>query len=749
MKFKFKSTDNPIPHMKKIPALLCCALLGVLSARADVLFQDAFNYPDGLVETDGLWQVYAPATPVKDAHVENNRLILNQTHSDAVDAPFTNDTGSSIVYASFTINVSSLPSVKGGFFEELQDTNENYVGHVFIATTNTVVPGTYRLGVNNFSTAAATASYFPLDLATDITYVVVFSYDTNSADALPNATLAVNPASESDFDASPAYGTDTAGTAAQNAVVLSRIGFSQYANQGVAAIGNVFVGTTFSDVFTNTPQIPVLGIQPQSTGLFSGDNLQLYTAASGLGQLTYQWLANGVPLADDGVTVIGSVSNVLTLANLQQSANYSVVIANSAGSVTSRVAVAAVNTTPTPPYFLIPPQSTTNSLGSTLTLTALASGTGPLNYAWYFEPTNGGGFSPVGTGPTLTLTAVTFTQSGYYYVTVTGGAGSPQNSATVNVLVAPPPTVPIAYLHSLMTTNVPGDYDLNGTAIYTVQGVVTTFGPFSAAAKTYAEYYIQDNSGGIYVYIGGAGTNYAPPAGSLVSVTGPVQVYGGQLEIDPQVSGASAATNGFTILSANQPLPTPQPLNFSLMATNPLGTYGVAIQNALVTLTNAYFYKTKAGAAYASTATFYSNGYTSFYLTQGPFNSVTNANTLEIFVPTYGGLATNLADQLIPGQAYQVTGVMANYNGAAELDVTRLQDFVLAPPAPFAVGLTVSNGVSRITWPAATGSTYSVYTATNLPGPWTQTFGLSYYPSTGAYAVTNGPGAQFFRVSTP
>jgi hypothetical protein len=61
----------------------------------------------------------------------------------------------------------------------------------------------------------------------------------------------------------------------------------------------------------------------------------------------------------------------------------------------------------------------------------------------------------------------------------------------------------------------------------------------------------------------------------------------------------------------------------------------------------------------------------------------------------------------------------------------------------------VSNGVSQLTWPAVPGSTYSVYSATNITGPWTQTFGLGYYPSTGVYAVTNAAANQFYKVSTP
>src|SRR5208337_2524012 len=102
--------------MKKITTLLCFVFLTTWSLRADVLFQDSLNYPDGLIETDGVWYCYAPATPVKDAFVVTNLLILDSTHSDAVAAPFTNNTGSTLLYASFTINASQLPTTKGGYF---------------------------------------------------------------------------------------------------------------------------------------------------------------------------------------------------------------------------------------------------------------------------------------------------------------------------------------------------------------------------------------------------------------------------------------------------------------------------------------------------------------------------------------------------------------------------------------------------------------------------------------------------------
>jgi hypothetical protein len=60
-----------------------------------------------------------------------------------------------------------------------------------------------------------------------------------------------------------------------------------------------------------------------------------------------------------------------------------------------------------------------------------------------------------------------------------------------------------------------------------------------------------------------------------------------------------------------------------------------------------------------------------------------------------------------------------------------------------------TNGVSQLNWPTVTGSTYSVYSATNITGPWTQTFGLGYFPSSGVYTQTNPAAIQFYKVSSP
>jgi hypothetical protein len=719
--------------MKTITTV-CLLLFTLLAARAQLFFSDNFNYPNGLVETDGVWYCYSPTTPKLDAFVVNHQLILNESNSDSVAAPFTN-TSITELYASFTINVSTLPTQKGGYFGIFMDPTNNAVNHIFIATTNTQVPGTYQLGIDNFAPYANEATYFPLDLATDTVYHVVVNWDETGL----GATLWVNPSSMSDENV---YGTDGTNSTYLQTMKPSRIAFSQYTGQGVAAIGNVLVGGTYGDVTPYPAQAPVFGIEPQPTNTYTGDVVTLYTAASGTGALSYQWCSNNVPLADSGTTVVGSHSNILTLAP-QNTANYTVVISDATGSITSQVAAVTVVTTPTPPFFTVLPQGQTNAIGATITLTALALGTGPISYQWYWEPTNSVTYSQVGSGPTLTLPGVTFGSDGLYYVTATGADGH-TNSTPVNVLVTPPPMVTIAYLHSLMTLDDSGSYNINGTSVYNVQGVVTTFGPISANGDAYGEFYMQDATAGIYVYVANQGSNAVPPPGALVSVTGPVTVYDGQLEMDPNVTTSS---NNVTVLSYNNQIPAPLLANFSLEATNPLGTYGIQIQDQLVTFTNVYIYKNTTGGS-VGTNTYYSGGYSKLYGFEGPY-SATNTAYITLFIPAYGGLATNFWNQPEAPYAYQISGVMAYYDGA-ELDTTRLQDIVTSTPAPFTVGITQSAGTPIVTWPAAAGSTYSIYGATNILGPWTlQASGLGYWPCVGAYTDTNAAPIKFYRLSTP
>jgi len=91
---------------------------------------------------------------------------------------------------------------------------------------------------------------------------------------------------------------------------------------------------------TNVP--PYITAQPESIGTVTGDNVQFTVGAGGTANLAYQWRLNGT-------NIVGATGNVYALQNAQavHAGNYSVIVTNSSGSVTS--AVATLTLTPSIP----------------------------------------------------------------------------------------------------------------------------------------------------------------------------------------------------------------------------------------------------------------------------------------------------------------------------------------------------------------------------------------------------------------
>ena len=572
------------------------------------------------------------------------------------------------------------------------------------------------------------------------------------------------------FGQSYVFPTDTTLVKSRLNIVISQIGFSPYVYAGIS---NVIAGTTFLDV--NTTNLPVIGMQPQSGTNYSGNATTLYTAASGV-DLTYQWFSSAYGrLLDDGVNILGATSNVLALNNLSASDNYYVVVTDAYGNTaTSLPASETVITDPTAPFFTDAPLNLTNNLFTSFGLTNAAKGTGPLFYQWYFAPTNTPNtFAPLAgqTNPALLLNLVDYTFAGNYYVVasnaIAGGSSAfgPTNSLTEIV----PAVATLAQLHNFLiaTTNQlfanrTGSYYINTNNV-TVSGYVTTYGGFGS---TYSEFFIQDASGyGTEVYVGSstpgysgpAGNTNIPPIGSYVTVSAPLEVYHTGLELTPK-SVSAITTNVAPVVALAPALGN---VNFNDFATNGLGTNSLNVIGSLVTFTNVYIYGSRSGGAIGNSGNFYSNSYSSgLYFTVGaPYHSPDNTNTIQIYQFAYNyGTANNsfgttinpIGGQPVPTHCYQLTGAYFSYNGSPEILPCRLVDYVVNPPASFPANLTRTSAVSTVSWPAQSGSTYRVYTASNLNGPWLQAaYGLAYYPANGTYTDTNKATAKFYKISTP
>jgi hypothetical protein len=131
-------------------------------------------------------------------------------------------------------------------------------------------------------------------------------------------------------------GTNISG-ATNNPFTLASAQLTNAGNYSVTITNLAGSATSSNAVLTVTNAPPSITIQPQNQNVLAGQTATFSVTASGTLPLNYQWLLGGTNLA-------GATTNPFILANVQQTnaGNYSVVITNLAGSVTSSVATLAI-----------------------------------------------------------------------------------------------------------------------------------------------------------------------------------------------------------------------------------------------------------------------------------------------------------------------------------------------------------------------------------------------------------------------
>ncbi len=132
-------------------------------------------------------------------------------------------------------------------------------------------------------------------------------------------------------------------------------------------------GSTFDNLITATwtppPPAPTIETQPASSTNFAGAVVTLLVQAIGTGPFSYQWQFDGTNLAGASAS-----SYVLTNAQPANAGNYQVIVANSGGSVTSRVATVTIKIPDTtkPTIALVSPSSGLQVSNATFTVRGTA-----------------------------------------------------------------------------------------------------------------------------------------------------------------------------------------------------------------------------------------------------------------------------------------------------------------------------------------------------------------------------------------
>lgn len=129
---------------------------------------------------------------------------------------------------------------------------------------------------------------------------------------------------------------------------------------------------------TPAPVAPSVTTQPASQTVTSGQTATFSVTASGTVPLSYQWNKNGAALS--GATSSSYTTPPETTAD--NGMQFTVVVSNSAGSITSNAANLTVNPAPVAPSITTQPANQTITAGQTATFSVTATGTAPLSYQW-------------------------------------------------------------------------------------------------------------------------------------------------------------------------------------------------------------------------------------------------------------------------------------------------------------------------------------------------------------------------------
>jgi hypothetical protein len=207
--------------------------------------------------------------------------------------------------------------------------------------------------------------------------------------------------------------------------------WEQVGGAGVSGAAMTAQVTSFSWFVVTRARIvpPSITTQPQSQTAVAGQTASFSVAAAGTAPLAYQWRRNGSDIA--GATAATYTTPATTLAD--NGAQFTVVVSNAAGSVTSNAATLTVQPAVVAPSITAQPQNATVVEGQTASFSVTATGTAPLAYQWRRNGTNIAG----ATSSTYTTPATTLTDSGAQFTVVVSNAAGAVTSNAATLTVTP------------------------------------------------------------------------------------------------------------------------------------------------------------------------------------------------------------------------------------------------------------------------------------------------------------------------
>ena len=343
------------------------------------------------------------------------------------------------------------------------------------------------------------------------------------------------------------------------------------------------VTSTAATLTVFTP--PLIITQPASLSVAAESSASLSVVASGTAPLAYQWYKDSAPLS-------GASSSTLAFAKTgtADTGSYTVVVANSAGTVTSSAATLSVISAPS---IVSQPADQTIVAGVGVTFSVAASGAGPLTYQWF----KGSIPLPGATTSTLTIAKVTTSDAGSYSVAVANSAGTVTSSAaTLSVISAPSIVSQPADQTVVAGVGVTFSVAANGAGPLTYQWFKGSIPLPGATTSTLTIAKVTTSDAGSYsVAVANSAGTVTSSAATLSVISAPSIV--SQPADQTVVAGVgvtfSVAANGagpltYQWFKGSIPLPgaTTSTLTIAKVTTSDAGSYSVAVANSAGTVTS-------------------------------------------------------------------------------------------------------------------------------------------------------------------